>query len=100
PKNYTIDDSQWSTPALSLSTGWNMLRNGGANEYINATQVAVMQPLLGNFWNQSVSWTTTQGSEVTMDFVGTDFYAYGPTGPSYGRFSVSLDNITLGTYTS
>ena len=29
---------------------------------------------------------------------GTDFYAYGPTGPSYGHFSVKLDSATIGTY--
>ena len=33
-----------------------------------------------------------------MLIAGTDFYAYGPTGPSYGHFSVKLDSATIGTY--
>ena len=68
--SYTIDDSQWGTSALSLTSGWNMLRQGGALEYINATQAAIMQPLLSNWWNQSISWTTTGGSAVTLNFSG------------------------------
>ncbi len=47
-----------------------MLRVGGATEYINQTQVDTITPLLSNFWNQSLSWTTTPGSNVTLTFVG------------------------------
>lgn len=70
PANYTIDDSQWSTPWLSLSPGWNMLRKGGSNEYISPAQVDVMRPLLDEFWNSSVSWTTGRGASTTLSFVG------------------------------
>lgn len=68
--NYTIDDSQWSTAQLSLSAGWNMLRTNGSNDFINQTQVDEMEPLLDNFWNSSVSWTTTKGASTTLFFVG------------------------------
>lgn len=48
-----------------------MLRLGGSNEYINSDQVGVMSPLLDQFWNQSISWTTTAGSSNTLQFIGT-----------------------------
>ncbi|RSH91113.1 hypothetical protein EHS25_010289 [Saitozyma podzolica] len=99
-KNYTIDDSQWSTPALSLSPGWNMLRTNGSDEYLNATQVEEMSPLLGSFWNSSISWTTSNGSSTTLSFVGTDIYAYGLSGPSQSPYIAQLDNSTVGTYTA
>ena len=47
-----------------------MLRTGGSDEYINATQVDAMRPLLGNFWNESLSWSTTENASVTLTFVG------------------------------
>lgn len=70
-QNYTIDDSEWDTPALSLSPGWNMIQLNGDNEYINATQVAAMTPLLGHFWNSSISWATNKGCSNTLSFIGT-----------------------------
>ena len=66
----TIDDSQWSTPALMLSRGWNMLRLNGSDQYVNASQVDGMVPLLSQFWNSSISWTTTLGSSTTLTFNG------------------------------
>jgi hypothetical protein len=69
--NYTIDDSQWATPALALTAGWNMLREGGANEYLNESEMEIMQPLLGEFWNSSVSWTSVQNAATTLSFIGT-----------------------------
>lgn len=67
--NYTIDDSQWNTPALSLSPGWNMLRTGSA-EYISAEEVEMMRPLLSGFHNSSYSWNTHAGCSNTLSFVG------------------------------
>ncbi|WVO12599.1 hypothetical protein L204_100204 [Cryptococcus depauperatus] len=99
-KNYTIDDSQWSTSALSLSPGWNMLRSGGSNEYISETQMAAMMPHLGEFWNSSVSWTTSPGSSTTLSFIGNKIWAYGIAGPDQGSFSASIDNKTIGTYSA
>lgn len=69
-RNYTIDDSQWSTPPLTLSAGWNMLRLGGSNEYIDEQGTSVMIPLLPNFWNQSISWTNTADASTTLNFIG------------------------------
>jgi len=68
--NYTIDDSQWATPALALTAGWNMLREGGANEYLSESEMEMMRPLLGEFWNSSVSWTSVQGAATTLSFIG------------------------------
>ncbi|OXG82371.1 hypothetical protein C348_03050 [Cryptococcus neoformans Gb118] len=97
---YTVDDSQWSTPALSLSPGWNMLRVNGSDEYINQTQVDSMRPLLGNFWNNSISWTTTSGSWTSIYFNGTSISAFGLAGPEQGRFSAILDGEPMGSYTA
>lgn len=47
-----------------------MLREGGSNEYINPDQVEIMSPLLDQFWNKSVSWTTKAGSTTTLQFIG------------------------------
>jgi len=77
-----------------------MLRKDGTNDYINATQVAAMQPLLSQFWNNSISWTTTAGSETTLTFVGTDIVAYGIAGPQQGAYVASLNNQTVGTYSA
>jgi hypothetical protein len=68
--NYTIDDSQWATSALALTPGWNMLREGGANEYLNESEVEIMRPLLGEFWNSSLSWTSARGAATTLSFIG------------------------------
>ncbi len=50
-----------------------MLRVNGSDQYINDTQVDSVRPLLGEFWNGSLSWTTTAGSNTTIFFVGTSF---------------------------
>ncbi|KAL7423100.1 hypothetical protein Q5752_002399 [Cryptotrichosporon argae] len=99
-QNYTIDDSYWATPSLALSAGWNMLHANGTDESINATQVAVVEPLLPEFWNGSLSWTSTEGASTTLTFTGTDVWAYGPLWPAGGDFTATLDNETLGTYST
>ena len=48
-----------------------MLRNGGSNEYIDIAGMETMVPLLGQFWNQSVSWTRVLGASTTIRFIGT-----------------------------
>lgn len=50
---YIIDDSQWATPALQLSPGWNMLRPSQV-ETIDPFEAALMRPLLPLFHNQSI----------------------------------------------
>jgi hypothetical protein len=67
--NYTIDDSAWSTPFLSLSPGWNML-NATSAHYISSTQVDQMRPLLPTFHDGSYSWNTHAGCSSTITFVG------------------------------
>jgi hypothetical protein len=47
-----------------------MLRAGGSNQWINEEQVGIMEPILGEFWNESVSWTTARGASTTLSFVG------------------------------
>ncbi|ORY24292.1 hypothetical protein BCR39DRAFT_500213 [Naematelia encephala] len=98
--NYTIDDAQWATSALQLSSGWNMLRLNGSNQYINPDQVAEMKPLLSNFWNDSVSWTTQPGANTTLSFVGSEIWAYGIAGPDQGAYSVTLNNVTVGNFSA
>lgn len=66
---YTIDDSAWSTPSLSLSPGWNMLRNDSA-ECIAEDEVIIMRPLLPGFHNASYSWNTHAGCSNTFYFTG------------------------------
>lgn len=116
-RNYTIDDSQWSTPPLTLSAGWNMLRLGGSNEYIDEQGTSLMTPLLPNFWNQSISWTTTADASTTLNFIGrllstdsleaaadtrigTDIWAYGMAGPDQGAYKAVLDGKEVGKYTA
>ncbi|KAK4684884.1 hypothetical protein P7C73_g5279, partial [Tremellales sp. Uapishka_1] len=98
--NYTIDDAQWATAALQLSPGWNMLRTGSPPEYINATQVASMTPLLSSFWNASISWTTMANASTTLSFQGSDIWAYGMSGPEQGQFTATLDGRVVGEYTA
>ncbi|AAW42873.2 hypothetical protein CNBD3170 [Cryptococcus deneoformans B-3501A] len=100
PRYYTVDDSQWSTPALSLSPGWNMLRVNGSDEYINQTEVDSMRPLLEIFWNNSISWTTTLGSWTSIYFNGTSISAFGLAGPNQGKFTAVLDGEAMGSYTA
>ncbi|KAK8858618.1 hypothetical protein IAR55_002847 [Kwoniella newhampshirensis] len=75
-----------------------MLRINGADEYIDQTQVAAMRPLLGQFWNSSISWTTGVNCSTSINFVGTDIWAYGISSPDQGSFLATLDDHTLGTY--
>ena len=98
--NYTIDDAQWATSTLLLTPDWNMLRINGSNQYINQTQVDAVTPLLPNFWNGSLSWTTTENASTTLVFTGTDISAYGLAGPGQGAYVVELDNKTIGRYTA
>jgi len=67
--NYTIDDSQWSTPHLTLSPGWNML-NSTSSYFISQHQVDQVRPLLGGFHGGSYSWNTHAGCSNTITFVG------------------------------
>lgn len=50
-----IDDSQWNTPQLQLSDGWNMLRPD-QTEAIDLFQVDLMRPLLPMFFNRSIRY--------------------------------------------
>lgn len=68
--NYTIDDSLWYTPALSLSPGWNMLREE-SEEYISPSEVQIMRPLISGLFNSSYSWNTHAGCSNTITFAGT-----------------------------
>ncbi|WWD18502.1 hypothetical protein CI109_102954 [Kwoniella shandongensis] len=77
-----------------------MLRINGSDQYINQTQVDEIRPLLGQFWNSSISWTTSVNSSTSIRFVGTDIWAYGISGPEQGSFLATLDNHTLGTYSA
>ncbi|OWT39936.1 hypothetical protein C362_02432 [Cryptococcus neoformans Bt1] len=77
-----------------------MLRVNGSDEYINQTQVDSMRPLLGNFWNNSISWTTTLGSWTSIYFNGTSISAFGLAGPEQGRFTAILDGEPVGSYTA
>jgi hypothetical protein len=67
--NYTIDDSQWSTPSLTLSPGWNML-NSTSSYFISQEQVEQVKPLLNGFHGGSYSWNTHAGCSNTITFVG------------------------------
>jgi hypothetical protein len=70
--NYTIDDSQWSTPYLTLSPGWNML-NVTSSYFISQAQVDQVRPLLSGFHGGSYSWNTHAGCSNTITFVGMSF---------------------------
>ncbi|WVW84635.1 hypothetical protein I302_106669 [Kwoniella bestiolae CBS 10118] len=75
-----------------------MLRTNGSNEYIDAGQVEGMIPLLGEFWNSSISWTQGKGSWMELSFVGTDIWTYGMIGPSYSSIEFVLDDESMGTF--
>jgi hypothetical protein len=85
--NYTIDDSQWSTPFLTLSPGWNML-NSTSSYFISQDQVDQVRPLLDGFHGGSYSWNTHAGCSNTITFVGmspasllfllSSFFVHGP----------------------
>ena len=77
-----------------------MLRINGSNQFINQTQVDAVTPLLSNFWNSSLSWTTTENCSTTLVFTGTDIWAYGLAGPGQGAYGVELDNTTIGRFTA
>ncbi|ORX40054.1 hypothetical protein BD324DRAFT_616087 [Kockovaella imperatae] len=98
--NYTIDDAQWATPPLLLGPGWNMLRTNGSNQFINQTQVDMITPHLHEFWNHSLSWTTTEGANTTIVFNGTDIWAYGMSGPDQGPYIALMDNEVVGRFTA
>jgi hypothetical protein len=57
-----IDDSQWNTPFLQLSAGWNMARPDQV-ESLNKTEVEMMREEYGwdRFFNKSISWVTSSG---------------------------------------
>jgi hypothetical protein len=67
--NYTIDDSQWSTPSIALSPGWNML-NATSSYFISQDQVDQVRPLLEGLYGGSYSWNTHAGCSNTITFVG------------------------------
>ncbi|WWC88709.1 uncharacterized protein L201_003622 [Kwoniella dendrophila CBS 6074] len=75
-----------------------MLRLNGSNQSLNEDQDQVneMEPLLTQFWNQSISWTEKQGSWVQLNFTGTDIWVYGITGPYQGQIEFILDDQNLG----
>jgi len=61
-----------------------MLRLNGSNQWLNDTEKSLMEPLLGEFWNGSVSWTTTKGASTTLSFVG-EFGRVSCSSPSFPR---------------
>ncbi|ODO10116.1 hypothetical protein I350_02344 [Cryptococcus amylolentus CBS 6273] len=75
-----------------------MIRINGSDEYINQTQVDAIQPLLGEFWNSSLSWTTSEGSWTRLAFTGSHIWAYGLAGPDQGSFTAAIDNTTVGFF--
>ncbi|GHJ85974.1 hypothetical protein NliqN6_2376 [Naganishia liquefaciens] len=88
---YIIDDSQWATPPLQLSPGWNMLRPTQL-ETIDPFEASLMRPLLPLFHNQSISWTRQKGANYTLRFTGTSLSIHGPRGPSGSRCRIILDS--------
>ncbi|WVF69147.1 hypothetical protein IAT40_003921 [Kwoniella sp. CBS 6097] len=67
-----------------------MLRVNGSDQWIDDAQVAEMRPMLDQFWNQSISWTSKEGGWTKLSFVGTDIWAYGIAGPEYGSMRINL----------
>ncbi|WVQ96649.1 hypothetical protein IAU59_003754 [Kwoniella sp. CBS 9459] len=76
-----------------------MLRVNGSDQWIDDDQVGDMRPLLDQFWNKSISWTSTEGSWTKLSFVGTDVWAYGIAGPKYGSLRINLDSQDSEVYT-
>ncbi|KAJ9107502.1 hypothetical protein QFC21_000957 [Naganishia friedmannii] len=89
-----IDDSQWNTHALQLSNGWNMLRPDQI-EAIDQFQVQLMKPLLPMFYNRSISWTSRQNANVTVQFTGKAITVVGARGPAGSDCTLILDGKTL-----
>jgi hypothetical protein len=94
--NYTIDDSQWSTPSLTLSPGWNML-NATSSYFISQDQVDQVRPLLDGFHGGSYSWNTHAGCSNTITFVGMSLLLFpwlltlASTAPQFPSFRSRFD---------
>lgn len=98
-RNVTVDDTDWRSGKVVLSSGWNMLEKDQSN-WINSvsghlsvistlaqlqTQMEMEQPNAGKYWNQSVSWTEQQGANTTVLFSGSAVRAYGISGAQAGQ---------------
>jgi hypothetical protein len=95
--NTTIDDSSWANGSVVLSTGWNMLEQGGSN-YINETQYQQELRYADRHFNRSISWTTEEGASSTIGFTGSVVWVFGLSGGEAGTFEVRLDNVSQGVF--
>lgn len=95
--NTTIDDTAWANGSVALSTGWNMLEQGGSN-YINETQYQQELRNADRHFNRSISWTTQPGANTTISFSGSTVWVFGLSGGEAGTFEVRLDNVSQGVF--
>lgn len=58
---------------------------------LNATQAALLEPLLSSAANNSLSWTTQPDATISLAFSGNDLTVYAPLSPMAGSFVPSVD---------
>ncbi|ORY34968.1 hypothetical protein BCR39DRAFT_461922 [Naematelia encephala] len=61
-----------------------------------SSQVAAISG--GTFYQDTVSYTTSAGAVASFSFQGSALYIFGPTGPAFGLFSITLDGTSMGTF--
>ncbi|WWC97378.1 hypothetical protein V866_004257 [Kwoniella sp. B9012] len=52
----------------------------------------------GNFYERTVSYTSSGGASALFACQGSAFYILGMTGPGFGSYQVSVDSKVVGTY--
>jgi hypothetical protein len=79
-----------------------------------ASQSVIPAIQAGNFYQNTISYTSSAQASASLtftgmspnkeepyssaDLIGSAIYVFGPTGPSFGVFQVSIDTKPIGTY--
>ncbi|WWD06148.1 hypothetical protein V865_004233 [Kwoniella europaea PYCC6329] len=83
--NNTIDDAS------------SLIRyNGFQSTSASKSDISAIQN--GNFYEKTVSYTSSGGASASFACQGSAFYIMGMTGPGFGSYQVSVDSKVAGTY--
>ncbi|CED82080.1 hypothetical protein [Phaffia rhodozyma] len=93
-----LDDSAWETNKIELSSDWNLMSASNLDgNIVNETQAETIRSMISSFYNQSISWTSSNGSYLEFTFTGNYLNVMTAIQPSLAQFVPSIDGVAYPT---
>nr|XP_031863697.1 uncharacterized protein CI109_000949 [Kwoniella shandongensis]KAA5530769.1 hypothetical protein CI109_000949 [Kwoniella shandongensis] len=93
------------TQVVASGTGVNSTLDDGSSaitysgfQSTSSSSSSVSAIQNGEFYGNTVSYTTSGGAAASFTFQGSALYVFGMTGPEFGTFTIEIDSKMISTY--